>query len=516
VKFKVLSGLVALGALMVGMGCGDSSSNGGGGNGGTAEGGNPTTGGNGVGGMIVITGGNDTGGGGATGDGNDSFDQAIEIVIDDPAQAYALDPAPTDIDYFFINGTEGQAIQVLTDAKSGLLGIGPGDGFVDGYADLVIELYDANQNLIATNDDPIPRNTQDSMLLTVLPTTGKYYIKVSEFCLSWDQGPMGQGCYADLDVPDYGIAVAALDPAANSTIQQIEPNDAADNTATPWEFEPNTPGVYYASIGYGDFGTASDTDFYAFTPPNDVSLDVNSLFTGRLDADFYFYPSGTDGSGSVADVGVVRLIDATDGSVVAELDASAAMDPTFGAQLSVPVIGGHDYYFQADGLAGSQFGAGYFYFTWGSIGPNNPIEDDPAFAAGGPGNETIADADTLYEQTNMDPDSSTSWFIEGNIDSAADVDFYQIPLAGGPLASVTCVGINVGSGLTVKASLVDGAGAVVGGGVAVETLNQTQFLANIDVPTSGMIYLKVEQGAQNPNVTGTSYRCGVTNYTTPI
>jgi hypothetical protein len=518
VKSYFLSSAVALslvGALVAA--CGDSGETGGSGGTGASEGGNGGSGATGgtpgpgptVGGMGGM--------GGAPGDGNDSFAEAIELTVGEGLLG-EFDPAATDVDFYSFNGSAGDAVLIQTDAKSGILGVGPGtDPFIEGYADLVVELYDEAEQLIATNDDPIPRNTQDSRLVTILPATGKYYLKVSEFCLSWDQGPMGRDCYSDLDESgEYGIAVSVLNPADNSNIEEVE-----GANPTPWEYEPNTDagaGLYFASVGWGNFSAAADSDPFSFNTPDDVDLEVGTpaLFTGRLNATFDFFPSGTTGNGSAADPGVVRVINATTMAVVAELDVAAVMDPTFGATIDVPVDAATDYVLEFNGEPGSTFGDGYFYFTWGSIGPANPVENDPMFALGGAGNETLVDADGMYEQANTDMDMSTSWFIEGDIDSATDVDFYLVPVTGDPLLSAFCSGINSGSGLTVTASLVDDTGALLPGATATETLNQMGFLANVAAPATGDVYLKIERGAQSPTVTGTYYRCGVSNYTTPI
>lgn len=518
-KSYFLSSAVALslvGALVAA--CGDSGETGGSGGTGASEGGN---GGSGATGAMGPGPGPTVGGmggtGGAPGDGNDSFAEAIELTVREGLLG-EFDPAATDIDFYFFNGSAGDAVLIQTDAKSGILGVGPGtDPFIEGYADLVVELYDEAEQLIATNDDPIPRNTQDSRLVTILPATGKYYLKVSEFCLSWDQGPMGRDCYSDLDESgEYGIAVSVLNPADNSNIEEVE-----GANPTPWEYEPNTDagaGLYFASVGWGNFSAAADSDPFSFNTPDDVDLEVGTpaLFTGRLNATFDFFPSGTSGNGSAADPGVIRVINATTSAIVAELDAAAVMDPTFGASIDVPVDAATDYVLEFSGEPGSTFGDGYFYFTWGSLGPGNPVENDPMFALGGAGNETLANADGMYEQANMDMDMSTSWFIEGDVDSATDVDYYLVPVTGDPLLSVACSGINSGSGLTVKASLVDDTDTLLPGGTATETLNQMGFLTNVTAPASGDVYLKIERGAQSPTVTGTYYRCGVSNYTTPV
>ena len=110
--------------------------------------------------------------------------------------------------------------------------------------------------------------SQDSALLTVLPTTGTYYVKVSEFCLSWPQGPMGVDCYADLDVPDYTIGVYTLPNLTAAEAAEVEPNDT-QGQASAWPFNVASAGNYYATVAHGDFAQAGNVDVYQFTPPGD-------------------------------------------------------------------------------------------------------------------------------------------------------------------------------------------------------------------------------------------------------
>jgi hypothetical protein len=72
--------------------------------------------------------------------------------------------------------------------------------------DLVITIFDSSKTQIAQNDDPFPRDTQDSKLYTVLPEDGDYYIKVEEFC---ETDLSGGNCPADYfdGIFEYGYAV---------------------------------------------------------------------------------------------------------------------------------------------------------------------------------------------------------------------------------------------------------------------------------------------------------------------
>jgi hypothetical protein len=407
----------------------------------------------------------------------------------------------------------GQAIVITTDAKPEL------DPFEAGYADLVITLYDANQNQIAENDDPVPRATQDSQLFTVLPATDTYYLRVSEFCLSWNPETTANcPAYTSLTNGSYTIAVQALDPMTNSLIEETEPNDGAA-TASTWEFEENmTAGQYFPSIAWGDFAAADGVDFYSFTPPANVALDSVAFggYVGRFVADFWFYPSGSGASGSLDDVGIVQLVDAATMEVVAELDANLAMEAPdltegniYAARLSTPLLadGAKEYYLVVN-KQGAQSGAGYFYFVWGGIGPSSPVEGDVDTDPLGDGNDTPAVADSLLGQG--DAADGFLYFVDGNLDTPGDVDFYAVPNTA-PAVLTSCKGASIGSGASLKLSLVEADGSLIAGGATkTESVAGGSDIPPVATPAGGgAFFLKVEKVLQDPDVLSDHYSCVV-------
>jgi len=445
------------------------------------------------------------GAGGARGDGNDSFKQAIELTIGASPVQGQLEPLDGDRDYYSFQAAKGDAIIVLTVAKPDV------DPFSPAYPDLVVTLYDESGVQIAENDDPVPRTTQDARILTVVPETGTYYLEVSEYCFSWAKGPMQVGCNTQVESPYYSISVGLLNPLQGGFAEETEPNDAPA-TASLWDYQSAGMGKYLATVGWGDFALAGDVDVFQFTPPGDVNLGVGSvqpLYDGRFDADFSFLPAGPNAGGSVDTVGIVRVIDAATLEVLAELDVGAAIDPTYGAQLSVPLLadGSATYYLTLDAKAGAS-GPAYFYFVWGVAGAGNPVEGDPMWDVGLDGNDAPSAADVLYGVTNAD--GSDSYFVEGNV-PAGDADHYQIP-NDASLVTVLCSGLAIGSGATLRASVVGADGLLVHPlATADETLaNGGATFADVPTPAAGgEMFLRVEAIAQNAAVTGDHYRCGV-------
>ena len=86
------------------------------------------------------------------------------------------DPRTSRNAYSF-TGTKGQALQIVAST-------GAADPFDATALDLVITVYDPNQQLLATQDDPWPRTSKSPTLYTLLPATGTYFIRV-ENCYSF-------------------------------------------------------------------------------------------------------------------------------------------------------------------------------------------------------------------------------------------------------------------------------------------------------------------------------------------
>ena len=501
-------GLFAAGMLAFAQGCGSTTAttSGGGqnqGGGGQSQGGggtNPGGGGNNPGGGGTNPGGGGSGNTGNTGDGNDSFEEAIELEFVDGVAGLnteELDPLDGDLDYFRFEGTAGQAVYFLTDAKP------DADPYADGYPDLVITLYDAAQNQIAENDDPIPRNTQDSSFITVLPATGTYYIRVSEFCWSWPEGPLGAApcdAIAPEDFESYGYAINVLDmdPAAEGNILESEPNNDSA-TATDWEFAPATdPGTYYAQIGWGTFTAANDEEWFAYVPPADLAVAE-----GRPTAGFTFSPTGATGNGSTADVGTVDVIDAATMNVIARMAIADALDPTFGAEISVPVDLSQGYFLKVTRDAGG--GANDFWTVFGTLGGSNPVEE---LIGGVDDNDDVATSD-VAEGPFPTASGGQGYFVSGNLVDA-DVDVYEVPTGLGMYFLATCGAKSQGSGIDdLTIEVLDGMGTPISGASAVEVdATGNAVVANIDATNDPQLYVRITKSGQVAGVAGNYYSCG--------
>jgi hypothetical protein len=93
-----------------------------------------------------------TGMGGMGSDGNDSFDEARQLDLNMEIQDQI--DSTTDVDYFVFTVAQEESLLIFLDAKP------DNDPFADGYVDTVVTLYDSNQQQIAEDDGPIPRNTK--------------------------------------------------------------------------------------------------------------------------------------------------------------------------------------------------------------------------------------------------------------------------------------------------------------------------------------------------------------------
>jgi hypothetical protein len=489
-KSKNLVGLSLIGLSLgtFAVGCGDSGDTGTGGGTGTGGATSTTTG-------VTVSGTGGGGTGGGSGDGNDTLMTATPM--DESAMTPGvfagqgdLDPADTDVDFWSFTGVAGPA-SIVTIAKPDT------DGFADGYLDTVLTVFDSNGNQIAQNDDPFPRTSQDAALYTILPANGTYYVKVEEFCEF-----AGSGCPADyftnLTDLTYIVGYSPLDPADNSIMDEhAEPNDTLAN-ATAMEYEPvaNMTGSYYLSLAYGDLGSGSDVDGIKFTIPADVNVTAGS----RLNASFELPPPGKDGNGSGINPGLVQIIDPSNAdAIMAEFDMSAEDATTGRASISAPLLADHEYLLKiAAGGASNLASADPFYFVLHGSGSGNPVETADVT------NTVVATPETLTVSTG-----TTSYFVEGDILTVADVDHFSIAKQTGNL-SVACGAQRSGSGLRAfKAEVLKGSdGSAITGGSATETATADLLISDLDVGAETSVIVKLSAGSQDGTVTGTYYRCG--------
>jgi hypothetical protein len=427
-----------------------------------------------------------TGGtGGVPDDGNNSFETAEDLAIDGDAAQAELDPVETDEDYYVFQGTAGQVVSVLTDAKPANM------PSAEGFPDLVITLYNEAQEQIAQNDDTVLGQIQDSTLYTILPATGTYYIKVEEFCASdLATSPCPPGYFDTITEPAYAVGVFSIDAAAeNGTVVDEE------GMLTPMEYEPTgDPNAYFATLVYGDFVDNVDSDVFTFSLPDDLVAAERILGHAEIQ------PAGTAGNGSLTSVGVVQFVNATTLEVVAEVDAQ------LGGELSPPLDLLTDYQLVVTHPGGGNpVGPTAFYFLLHRGGDSNPLEAEVGTGT----NDTLA--------TSEDPPASgNSYFTEGDLLPAGpldadDQDFFNVAVPAGAIGfSVSCGGQRSGSGLRgLTATVLRGSnGMPLAGGTATE--NEVNDLLIQDLPPGAetALVVKIEAASQAANVTSTFYRCG--------
>lgn len=421
------------------------------------------------------------------------------------AEGPTLEPVEDDEDFYTFDGIGGLYFQILTDSKP------DADEFDATYPDLVITLYKDNNGTweqIARNDDPTPRFSNDSELYTVLPSDGKYCVKVSECSKVF--GPNLCSNTADITSFGYMIAGGTINAGmVNGIVQEVEPNDMAAN-ATPMEYEKVANMMrYYSTLTYGGFSSPTDVDIYSFKVPMDQSVP-----SGRSICNFDFFPFGVDGNGSSVESGGLAYITtaAEPTKKIAQIDFTAA-DPKSGElpSIGVPCTFGTDYLFFLERGMGATKGVNDFNMFTHVGGGSNPLEKETEMTPNI--NDKIADAEALMVQNNMD--GSKSFFVDGDIIGAPmDKDVFAIDVAAGAnlaTISVACGSQRSGSGLRdFRATVFDDKGNPLSMGIATESATSSLFIDQRAIPAGATkLFLQLEAGSQDPNVSSTFYRCGI-------
>ncbi len=419
------------------------------------------------------------------GDGNDTFATADPLA--DQGGYFEglgeLDPVETDADFYTF--TTSGPVAVLVDCKP------DGDEFALEYPDLVVSVYDNTQFMIARNDDPYPRNSQDPTLLTVLPAAGTYYLKVEEYCHL-----PGSACDPDyfngIFELDYDFTIVPIDPAIDGWVfEGPEPNDTAAN-ATPIEYS-GSGGVYLPSGELGTFAGITDVDALSFSVPPDLSLDANQ----RAVATFVLPPGSFDESGSSVQPGVAEIVNPATQAVIARFDLTNEPGGTLRmAGLFAPVPVGTPMLFRVD-HGTSAIGSAPFLFVQHTVGGGNPVE------AADIANNTFATAEVLPVFPG-----TFSYFVEGDL-TAGDQDHYRIAVEPG-LLSVVCVAERGGSGVRGLTATVLRASDGVALDLGTETATDDLFVFGVDPGAETQLVVLLTKTSQDPVVTGTYYRCGLT------
>jgi cysteine-rich repeat protein len=391
-------------------------------------------------------------------DDDNSFETANAIT----ESAEGVIGLPADEDFYKFTGSAAIWTYIATNAN-------PDDDHTK--IDTVISLYDANQNLIAENDDAYPRRNTDSQLIIKLPADGEYYIKVQEFS-SWYSGDMEDEGSEDYS---YTLSVGDLSPEQENIVEDAEGGNDTDS-AQALAFVDRT-----VTVALGQFQAANDQDVFSFSITN---ADQNH-FSAQL------MPFGNKGYGSTAEDTVLRVTDAN-GATVARIAHTETRDQVSPGSLAVG-----DYHLWVERPAGATSGANDFYVIKYGISGDNPAETAEA------ANNEMAGAEALEAQSN---EGGASYFVLATL-AADDVDYYSFDLAAGNGITVACGSASSGSGVVgLRAEIRDSEDSVVRGA---DEADGDLRMRDITGLAAGTYYLRLSATGQMDDVIGNWARCGV-------
>ena len=426
----------------------------------------------------------------------------------------------TSRDYYKFAGTAGQAILVATKAKIN----SPTDPFDTTYVDLVVTIYDSTQTAIALQDDPWPHVSNDPQLYTVLPTAGDYYVTVEDCNSAFSAHcfPVGGITHKDYSIAIFDVASLGQ---ATPVVEGATDQDGTTANAIPIVFSASTgadvgTGVdagtggptYVNDVIAGEFQTGTDIDVYSFTIP--TNYGGQPLY--RSTAAFYLQiPGVAHGDGSTANM-KVWIVDAANPTThLAEIDQSNYGDGTGDncpAEINVPVTRGNQYYLYVQNGQGAA-GARDFYFLVRTDDLVDLVRPDGIYL--GPTEMADATNGDISTPEVLAPQAKNTevWYgVAGDIGGAgSDVDYYSVAVpATGIKAKVLCQAQRIGSGLRgFKFTLMQTDGTEVTDGTATEKLSADLWLDRSIPRGVNTLILKVEAASQDPNVSGTYYRCQV-------
>lgn len=420
---------------------------------------------------------------GAPGPTNTSFETAVAlkagIEVDSDLSSTGA------IHYFKFDGKQGEPVLISVAAQE--------VAFDKQTIDTVLTLYDKNKKKIGENDDPLPRTTNDSTLVTLLPSSGTFYVTVQE-CWTWvEKNAPGASCAEPKDKVNtaYSVVVRTLDPSLPNIVNDAEKGDTAAD-ATPIGYGKSSAGNYVLTLIYGMFSSEKDVDVYAFTPPADSPKGQT-----RPVSYFDFYPSGPDGNGSTASAGVVWIA-----SAATPTAAIASVDQVQGGDLGTPLDLGKPYLLYVP-HAGGKAGENDFYFINHRVSADNPLEAKES------ANDKPEGAEPLTASKGST--GGTAYFVAGNlINDAKDIDHFSLEVAAATKITVACSGQRSGSGLRdLSAALLleDGTATAA---IGLESAKSSALIQDFTIPSGAKkLILKLAAGKQAADVSSDYYRCGV-------
>lgn len=433
--------------------------------------------------------------GGGTGDGNDSFGEAVTITLNTPIMVNTLEPILTDEDFFKFTGQEGDLIWVEAEAKP------TADEFDDTYADVVLTMYDQNMIKIAENDDPyLSRDSNDSQVWTMLPSSGTFYIRVTE-CNAWeDGGPSACSDAAMITNKNYQFVARLVDPAADGVVEDTEGGDdklTDPNIIALADYSPNPDGNYFATLQYGTFENTGDIDVFRVTLPDDITHD--SVLYGAF---FINGPKGVDnGIGSTTQIGMAWIEDDA-GNRIAEVDNSLSTMDVTARDVRAPMVAGETYWFYVQ-HPGDVAGLRDFYLFNHNGVDSNELEANEVL------NNAAATADPLTTMANGELQST---FVGGDLlDGDTDHFLIQKPAAFTGTLSVACGAWRQGSGVRgLSIDVLDETGVTEIDSSPPEDETEDLLLDEVDVDAEDAVIVRL---TANPTgsmtVSSRFYQCGI-------
>ncbi len=385
---------------------------------------------------------------------NDTIAGATELVIAESPWTYLIESAG-DVDYYRFEGTEGQWIVVTTTANPDVM---------ETLLDTVVTLYDASETQIATNDASFAGEA-DSQLITRLPATGTFYLKVED------------GAEPPRGMPSFQYELALFVAASDNPVTLIEA-ETGDDATSAIGITLSDDRIYLL----GDLDDSSDVDVYS------ISIRTGGRHFWRS----LLWDGGPSGNGSTTTPARVWITDETGSAIWAETDFSSV--PTL-----EPALTGGTWLLWVEHPGGAA-GANDFYVMFGRRNNDNPRElaeaanDDPTMAE-----EIVVDA------TRTPPRGFIAGFL-----ADGDVDHWRLDASAGDTIAVVCGSQNAGSGIIgLGAELLDLDGATVLGSDREEP-GSNLFFEEIVIPADGTYLLRMDKMGQEPAILGNWYRCGIT------
>ena len=389
---------------------------------------------------------------------NDSLEEADSIsdgtVIDEAIEA------PGDVDYYQLTVQAGEWWQFTTLAN-------PEDDA--DKLDTVLTLLDENGELVAYNDDELPRFDPDSELIYHFPAAGTYYLRVEDYFTSTivlpelAREPQGDPSWT------YTLSARTLDSTTPGFLI------AGDGPSYPLLLPSNE--YRYA---LGRFASVGDRDGYSFTAPPMVDILRVTV------------PGDADGLGSTAREGTVIVDDGAPAiPYVARIDRAVAL------QRLLPSI-----------AAGAQHTVQITHA--GELGTN------PFYVL------KLDAYDSIIEEIDLEPSNNTpggasvaqlvdgARYVQTHLASTSDVDHVTFTPAQGTELFVTCSAAAHGSGVRgLSVSVLDSAAAAIPGATVTETDTAHATLGPIPIEATRKYYLRLSKSGQDSQVSSDFARCSI-------